>query len=60
MTGYPGQPLQPLIRLRIFHENDNEVFDTLRFVKIILFCSISYSFPLFNTYLNKKKRTLLV
>ncbi|EFN86093.1 Double-strand break repair protein MRE11 [Harpegnathos saltator] len=29
LTGYPDQPLQPLIRLRIFHEDDNQIFDTL-------------------------------
>ncbi|KYM84030.1 Double-strand break repair protein MRE11 [Atta colombica] len=29
LTGYPGQPLQPLIRLRIFYDDVNEQFDTL-------------------------------
>ncbi|KYN11165.1 Double-strand break repair protein MRE11A [Trachymyrmex cornetzi] len=29
LTGYPGQPLQPLIRLRIFYDDDSEQFDTL-------------------------------
>ncbi|KAL6445377.1 hypothetical protein ACFW04_002289 [Cataglyphis niger] len=29
LTGYPNQPSQPLIRLRIFYNNDNEQFDTL-------------------------------
>ncbi|XP_012221953.1 double-strand break repair protein MRE11 [Linepithema humile] len=28
-TGYPDQPHQPLIRLRILYEDDNEQFDTL-------------------------------
>lgn len=42
--GYPGQPLQPLIRLRIFHENDNQIFDTLRFENIILFYPILFFF----------------
>lgn len=31
ISGYPDQPTQPLIRLRIFYEDDNEQFDTLRY-----------------------------
>lgn len=34
---YPDQPHQPLIRLRIFFEDDNEQFDTLRFVLYCIF-----------------------
>lgn len=30
LTGYPNQPNQPLIRLRIQYNDDNEQFDTLR------------------------------
>lgn len=29
LTDYPNQPHQPLIRLRVFYENDDEQFDTL-------------------------------
>lgn len=43
-VGYPGQPIQPLIRLRIFHEDNNQVFDTLRFENIILVYFVVFSF----------------
>lgn len=29
LTGYPNQPVQPLIRLRIFYDDENEQFDTI-------------------------------
>ncbi|XP_076655737.1 double strand break repair nuclease mre11 isoform X2 [Halictus rubicundus] len=30
LSGHPKQPIQPLIRLRIFHTKDEEVFDTIK------------------------------
>jgi double-strand break repair protein MRE11 len=33
LTGHPDQPTEPLVRLRIFHENVNESFHPVRFAQ---------------------------
>ena len=57
ILGYPNQPSQPLIRLRIFYDNDNEQFDTLRYENIIL--ALLY-FILFSACSQLKECILLV
>lgn len=50
ILGYPDQPVQPLIRIRIFYDNDSEQFDTLRFEDITLFYNLHNS-KLLYTYI---------